>query len=67
MCTVSGMWMRLGALLLVQTHTWIIPIHHLLFVQGVLDDFDDVFVAAGCVGTASALAISNYLTGSKLK
>ena len=36
-------------------------------MQGVLNDFDDVFVAAGSVGTACGLAIANYLTGSKLK
>lgn len=32
-----------------------------------LDDFDDIFVAAGSVGTACGLAIGNYLTGSKLR
>ena len=36
-------------------------------VQGVLDRFDDIVLAAGTCGTACALGIANYLTGSKLK
>lgn len=35
--------------------------------QGVLEEFDDVVFACGSGGTASGLAIGNYLTGSKLK
>ena len=35
--------------------------------QGLHDNFDDIFVAGGSVGTACGLAIANYLTGSKLK
>ena len=35
--------------------------------QRALDDIDDVVLAAGSGGTACAVAISNYLTGSKVK
>ena len=35
--------------------------------QGVLEDFDDIFMAVGSGGTCSGVAIGNYLTGSKLK
>ena len=36
-------------------------------MQGVLDNFDDIVTCVGTGGTASGLAISNYLTGSKIK
>ncbi|KAH3841240.1 hypothetical protein DPMN_114699 [Dreissena polymorpha] len=35
--------------------------------QGVLEDYDDIVFATGSGGTASGLAIGNYLTGSKLR
>ena len=38
-----------------------------ILLQGVLEEFDDIFVAAGTAGTACGLAVANYLTGSKLK
>lgn len=38
-----------------------------LWSQGVADRFDDVVVAVGSGGTASGLAIGNYLTGSKVR
>lgn len=38
-----------------------------LIEQDVLDDFDDIVVTVGSGGTASGIAIGNYLTGSKLK
>ena len=42
--------------------TWIRDI-----TQGVLEDYDDLFVAAGSAGTICGLAIANCLTGRKLK
>lgn len=36
-------------------------------MQGVLERFTDIVVTVGSGGTASGLAIGNYLTGSKLK
>lgn len=36
-------------------------------LQNVLENFDDIVVTAGSGGTASGIAIANYLTGSKLK
>ena len=39
----------------------------LFFIQKVLDNFDDIVVTVGSGGTASGIAIANYLTGSKLK
>eukprot|EP00794_Sanderia_malayensis_P010907 gene10907-12066_t len=38
-----------------------------LINQNVLQDFDDIVVAAGTGGTIGALAIANYLTGSRIK
>lgn len=38
-----------------------------LVEQGVLDKFTDIVVPVGSGGTASGLAIGNYLTGGKLK
>ena len=38
-----------------------------ILLQGVLEEFDDIFVAAGTAGTACGLGVANYLTGSKLK
>ena len=35
--------------------------------QNILEDFDDVVCATGSGGTATGLAVANYLTGSKLK
>ncbi|XP_073256234.1 uncharacterized protein [Porites lutea] len=35
--------------------------------QNVLEDYDDIVVTIGSGGTASGIAIGNYLTGSKLK
>lgn len=35
--------------------------------QNVLENFDDIVVTVGSGGTASGIAIGNYLTGSKLK
>ncbi|KAL9965383.1 hypothetical protein ACROYT_G029177 [Oculina patagonica] len=35
--------------------------------QNVLKDFDDIVLTGGTGGTASGIAIANYLTGSKLK
>jgi len=35
--------------------------------QNLLEDFDDIVMAAGTGGTCSGIAIANYLTGSKLK
>ena len=36
-------------------------------LQNVLENYDDIVVTAGSGGTASGIAIANYLTGSKLK
>ena len=36
-------------------------------LQGVLDDFDDIIVATGSVGTICGLAVSKYLTGASIK
>ena len=39
-----------------------------IFIQNVLEDYDDIVVTVGSGGTASGIAIiGNYLTGSKLK
>ena len=38
-----------------------------IFLQNVLEDYDDIVVTVGSGGTASGIAIGNYLTGSKLK
>ena len=35
----------------------------LIFIQNVLEDYDDIVVAVGSGGTASGIAIGNYLTG----
>ena len=35
--------------------------------QNLLEDFDDIVLTAGTAGSASGIAIANYLTGSKLK
>lgn len=35
--------------------------------QGVLNQFDDIVMAVGSGGTVAGMAISNYLTGSKVK
>ena len=32
-----------------------------------MDNFDDIVMAVGSGGTATGIAIANYLTGSKLK
>lgn len=37
------------------------------FFQNALEDYTDLVVTTGSGGTASGLAIANYLTGSKLK
>ena len=39
----------------------------ILFYSDVLEDYDDIVVTVGSGGTASGIAIGNYLTGSKLK
>ena len=39
----------------------------LIFIQNVLEDYDDIVVTVGSGGTASGIAVGNYLTGSKLK
>ena len=36
-------------------------------MQGVLEEFDDLFVAAGSAGTICGLAIAKYLSGAKIK
>ena len=36
-------------------------------LQGVLQNFDDIVMAVGSGGTLGGLAISNYLTGSRLR
>ena len=36
-------------------------------LQGIPNEYDDVFMAVGSGGTASGIAIGNYLTGSKMK
>ena len=38
-----------------------------LYLQGVLDNYDDIVAPAGSVGTVAGLAIANYLTGSHVK
>ena len=38
----------------------------LIFIQNVLEDYDDIVVTVGSGGTASGIAIGNYLTGSIL-
>ncbi|XP_067034640.1 uncharacterized protein [Acropora muricata] len=38
-----------------------------LIEQNVLENFDDIVVTVGSGGSASGIAIGNYLTGSKLK
>ncbi|XP_033111310.1 bifunctional D-cysteine desulfhydrase/1-aminocyclopropane-1-carboxylate deaminase, mitochondrial-like [Anneissia japonica] len=38
-----------------------------LMQQGILERFDDLAVAVGSGGTATGLAVANYLTGSHLK
>ena len=38
-----------------------------IYIQNVLEDYDDIVVTAGTGGTAADIAIANYLTGSKLK
>ena len=42
-------------------------LHACMYMQGVTDGFDDIFLAAGSCGSACGVAIGNYLTGSKLK
>ena len=39
----------------------------LCLFQNVLKNFDDIVVTVGSGGSASGIAIGNYLTGSKLK
>ena len=39
----------------------------LCLFQNVLENFDDIVVTVGSGGSASGIAIGNYLTGSKLK
>lgn len=38
-----------------------------LLLQGLFENFDDLFVTGGSGGTTLGLAIANYLTGQKLK
>ena len=38
-----------------------------IFIQNVLEDYDDIVVTVSSGGTASGIAIGNYLTGSILK
>jgi len=38
-----------------------------LINQGVLENFDDIVFACGSGGTATGLAVGNFLTGSKLR
>ena len=38
-----------------------------IYIQNVLEDYDDIVVTACTGGTAADIAIANYLTGSKLK
>ena len=64
---------RLLFFLLSSCNLWVLSSFHLLFVcfsyfiQNVLEDYDDIVVTVGSGGTASGIAIGNYLTGSKLK
>jgi 1-aminocyclopropane-1-carboxylate deaminase/D-cysteine desulfhydrase-like pyridoxal-dependent ACC family enzyme len=46
---------------------YILAFQELAEVQGLWERFSDVVVCSGSGGTSSALAISNYLTGSKIK
>ena len=38
-----------------------------IFLQGILQHFDDIVMCAGTAGTCGAVAVANYLTGSKIK
>ena len=38
-----------------------------LYLQGVLDNYDDIVAPAGSVGMVAGLAIANYLTGLHVK
>ena len=49
------------------THTPHTHTHTHAHTQGVLEGYDDVVVASGSAGTACGLAVSNYLTGSKVR
>lgn len=40
---------------------------HFISPQGVLENFDDIVLCAGTAGTCGAVAVANYLTGSKIK
>ena len=40
---------------------------NMFFFQGILEKFDDIVVTIATGGTATGLAIGNYLTGSKLR
>ena len=48
-------------LALIQSAAW------RLSLQGVLEDFDDIVLAAGSVGTACGLAVAKHLTGASIK
>ena len=37
------------------------------FSQGLLENFDDIFVASGSAGTVCGLAVAKYLTKAKIK
>ena len=38
-----------------------------ILIQNVSEDYDDIVVTVGSGGTASGIAIGNYMTSSKLK
>ena len=38
-----------------------------IYLQGLVENFDDIVFACGSSGTAEGLSIGNYLSGSKLK
>ena len=40
---------------------------YVLLLQGLLEDYDDIVVAAGSVGTACGLAVAKHLTGAAIK
>ena len=44
-------------------HAW----HELMEEQNLLEDYDDVVMACGSGGSLAGMALSNYLTGQKLK
>ncbi|XP_065056440.1 uncharacterized protein LOC135684731 isoform X2 [Rhopilema esculentum] len=45
----------------------ILDVYQEMMDQGMLENFDDIFVASGSGGTIGGLALANYLNGSPLK